>query len=251
MEAGLLHPPDRRIGPWGFWPTIGFSLIIVIFVYIGSQTVVGVVFAIVLKALNAEFDIASLSSNGLLMAVAVIVSAPLAIAASAVFAYLRRQLPLREYFSLTIPPMRQCLIWLLVTMALVLCSDRLSYLVDNRDDIEFMADAYSTAGFLPLFWLAIVVIAPLSEEAVFRGFLFKGIEHSRLGVAGAVLIGSLGWTALHVQYDACSIGSIFVFGIALGVARYRTGSIYIPTMMHMAWNLVATIQTAIYVAGME
>jgi hypothetical protein len=111
---------------------------------------------------------------------------------------------------------------------------------------DFMVDAYATAYFAPLFWLAIIVAAPLFEEVFFRGFLFEGFQHSRLGPLGAVFLTSLAWTILHVQYGAYELGTIFGLGVVFGVARLKTQSIYPPLAMHSLFNLFAMAQLVSY-----
>ena len=111
-----------------------------------------------------------------------------------------------------------------------------------------MASAYETARSLPILWVAIVLAAPLMEEAFFRGFLFQGMQQSRIGPAGATLITSVLWAGTHVQYDAYDIGTIFVLGLVLGAARWRTGSIYTPTLMHLINNALAMANAAWYLS---
>ena len=92
-----------------------------------------------------------------------------------------------------------------------------------------------------------VVAAPLGEETLFRGFLFKGILHSRLGGAGAVLLTALIWALLHRQYDLFDMANIFAAGLLFGCARLRTNSIYPCLLMHGLMNLIATIEVAMVI----
>lgn len=55
-----------------------------------------------------------------------------------------------------------------------------------------------TAGFLPLLIFVVVVIAPLTEEVVFRGFMYRGLA-DRWGAAPAVLITAGLWALAHTQ----------------------------------------------------
>jgi len=103
---------------------------------------------------------------------------------------------------------------------------------------------YQTAGFPLLLWLAVVVAAPLAEETLFRGFLFKGILHSRLGGAGAVVLTALIWAVIHQQYDLYGVATVFAAGLLLGYARLSTNSIYAGLLMHALMNLIATIEVA-------
>ena len=93
--------------------------------------------------------------------------------------------------------------------------------------------------------VALLVAAPLFEETFFRGFLFRGFASSFLGVIGTVLVTAGLWALLHVQYDAYGIALVFALGLLLGIARARTGSLWVPIAMHSAANLVATIETAV------
>jgi membrane protease YdiL (CAAX protease family) len=91
----------------------------------------------------------------------------------------------------------------------------------------------------------VVIFAPLFEESFFRGFLFEGFRQSRLGVTGAILLTSIGWALLHsLQYNIYSIIWIFMLGIAMGVVRVRTGSIWSTFIMHALVNIVATAEVA-------
>ena len=46
---------------------------------------------------------------------------------------------------------------------------------------------------------AFVVLAPVGEETLFRGFLYKGIAASRAGPIGAIMVSSLVFALLHVN----------------------------------------------------
>src|SRR5437879_12171172 len=108
-----------------------------------------------------------------------------------------------------------------------------------------MVEAYETAGFKPLLWLALIVAAPAGEETLFRGFLFEGISHSRLGAAGAIFLGSILWASIHVQHDAYGIAIIFLCGLFLGYVRLKTQSIYPTIFLHGLMNLVALLEVMI------
>ena len=96
-----------------------------------------------------------------------------------------------------------------------------------------------------MFILAIVVAAPVIEEILFRGFMFRGIASSPLGVTGAILMTAALWALLHVQYDWFGIGTIFLAGLFLGIVRARTRSTLLTTLLHALANLVATAEVAI------
>jgi uncharacterized protein len=50
-------------------------------------------------------------------------------------------------------------------------------------------------------WLTLVVIAPIGEETLFRGFLFRGWYRVPLDVWPVIIVTSSIWALSHVQYD--------------------------------------------------
>jgi uncharacterized protein len=104
---------------------------------------------------------------------------------------------------------------------------------------------FETALEIPLWALVAVVVGPLGEEALFRGFLFRGIAGSRLGVVGAVAVSTVLWGGLHLPRNL--LGALFIAmdGALLGVARARTGSLTPAVAMHAGFNLIAWIEATL------
>jgi membrane protease YdiL (CAAX protease family) len=100
------------------------------------------------------------------------------------------------------------------------------------------------AGVLPLFLLTTVLLAPLAEEIVFRGFLLPSWSQSRLGPIGAVAGTSALFGALHVQYDVCGMGTIALAGLVWGWLRLRSGSLLPALLAHCLGNTQAVIIAA-------
>jgi membrane protease YdiL (CAAX protease family) len=138
--------------------------------------------------------------------------------------------------------------------ALLIAFDVLTY-ATGRDLVPaFMFESYKTArasGSMVLFFIAVVIIGPVTEEIVFRGFLFRGLSASFLGVAGTLIATSVAWALMHVQYDALIIAQIFLIGLLLGWLRWASGSTLLTISLHMLANLVATIEAAIKVEWMS
>ncbi len=247
MDTGCRDIGEQRPLPWGFWATIGFSFLIIIMFFV-AQVVTAIGFDVVAKVRHPEMDLHSFGSNGFLLAIATCVSTPTTIALSLLFARLRKNITIKEYFCLYRPGKGQYFTWTLAILVLVVCSDTLTVILGRPIVPEFMLRAYTTAHFTPLLWFAVIVAAPLGEEIIFRGFVFKGIQNSPIGAIGAILISSLGWAALHIQYDLYGVGTIFVMGLLLGTARLKSNSLSIPIMMHAIASFIATIEAAISVS---
>ncbi len=140
------------------------------------------------------------------------------------------------------PTARQIAFWLGALLLFVASSDGLTLLLGREVVPAVMRDQYASADVPILFWSILVVAAPLFEELLFRGLLFRGLLETRLKVVGAVLLTSLTWSVLHLQYDLYGIASIFAGGLLLGAARYVTGSVLLCVLMHATMNLVATLE---------
>lgn len=248
MSVGCENAGEQKARPWGFWPTMGFSFIIAI-VYTVIQAIIVFVFVVVAALGVQKFDIGQyakgLESNGLFLAIATCAAAPFTIGTTMLFARTRKQITIKEYFCLHSIGWKELLKWCLIVLVFAACFDTLAYLLGRPIVPKFMLEAYKTAYFTPLLWFALVVAAPLTEETLFRGFLFKGIEHSRAGPVGAVIISALAWSVIHLQYDAYSVAGIFAGGLLLGFARFKSKSIYPSIIMHALQNIIATVEAII------
>lgn len=234
--------------PWGFWATVGLGALIGL-AFVAAQVMVAIGFVAVETARSSATEVTDvaqgLATNGFLLAVATLVSAPLCIGLVVLFVVARRGPRVTAYLALNRLVRRALLQWLGITLLFAVLSDGLSYLLDRPIVPDFMITAYETAGPVALLWLALVVAAPLFEEVFFRGFLFEGFRQS-IGPMGAVVLTSLAWTVLHLQYGLYELATIFVLGIVFGIARLRSGSLYAPLAMHGVVNLIATVEVATY-----
>ncbi len=61
------------------------------------------------------------------------------------------------------------------------------------------------------------------------------------------MVTALAWAAIHVEYDLYWKAPIFAIGLLLGVARLRTGSLYLTIALHAALNLVALLEVVLLV----
>jgi CAAX protease family protein len=89
--------------------------------------------------------------------------------------------------------------------------------------------------------LIICVGAPLSEELLFRGFLFSGLAKTRLGFVGTALITTLLWTGLHWGYSLFGLFEVLSIGLYLSWLLVRTGSLWATIFCHAAYNTVVAV----------
>jgi len=257
MVATITAPPvlpdktAERLGRsdlryWGFWPTLGFALVIAA-AFTAAQSIVVAGFMLSATLSQGPRAADTWTMSGLCLAVATCVAAPVGIGLTGLFAWLCKGAIVKEYLGLTRVSANEVVRWCIWLLLFVTASDALTSLLGQPIVPEFMVGVYQTATFLPLLWLALFVAAPLVEEIFFRGFLFQGILQSRLGGIGAVVLSALAWASIHLQYDAYGMASIFAAGLLLGYVRLATGSIYPTIIMHALMNLIATIQVMFFV----
>lgn len=129
--------------------------------------------------------------------------------------------------------------WLSVWVAYLL----LQTLVNGVFEIpsnDFLASISGTRSLA----LALVVttLAPVLEELLFRGYLFNAWRHTRLGLPGTLLLTSVLFVGLHVnQYHWVHLTFVFMLAMILGMAREKTGSIWVPVILHGANNLISAV----------
>lgn len=86
--------------------------------------------------------------------------------------------------------------------------------------------AANVAGFV-----SVVILAPVLEEVVFRGYLLQRLWR-KLGLAKAVLLSSALFGALHPD----TLGAA-VFGAGMCYLYLRSRSLYVPILAHALYNL--------------
>jgi uncharacterized protein len=153
-------------------------------------------------------------------------------------------LSVRHYLVLYSFRWRTILFWAGLTLVYLIGMDAVSYWTGRSRMPDFMIEAYATAGWTPLFWIAIGVVAPFFEELFFRGFLLTGFRQNRRRIIIAVLVISAAWAAIHLQYGWYENIWIFGLGLLFSAARLSSGSLWVPIILHMLCNLIATFQVA-------
>ena len=219
------------------WLAVQFLVFIGLLVYMGVGD----------DATAHEID--TLSSHAVVISLVAIVAAPAEIGIIALairFARCR----FSDYVALVWPRRRELLIGIGLLVLMLPLADLSAYLSGRAIVPPFVVEAYRSArdsGTLPLLFLALAVAAPVTEEIVFRGFLYRGYAASRVGPAGAILIPAALWSVMHLQYEAFFIFQIFLLGVVLGWLRWRTGSLWLTIILHAIINAASLLQTAFIV----
>jgi membrane protease YdiL (CAAX protease family) len=242
----LQRPP--RI--WKFWGTALWGLVVFGAMFAGQMAVV----TWFVMRQEGPLDLAAaihVLGGGLTISLSVITGLPAVLAALWLAIRLSRT-PFADYLALRWPSWRSIAIGVGALIVLVGGWEVLSRVTGRESAPGFMMDVLTSAradGALWLLVIAFCVAAPVTEELFARGFLYRGWSESFLRPAGAIVLSSLVWTALHLQYDWYFFGEVFSIGLLLGYLRYRFNSTWLTIVVHGLNNLAAVVQTFLLVGA--
>jgi uncharacterized protein len=228
---------------WGYWATFGWALLAFL---VGQFVALAVLVWWRVGELNTLLDV---PFDGIAVALFILVANPITIAILFVAVRLARASQ-AEYLALKIPQTRDLGVGIVCIVALIAVSDALLYVTGQPLVTPFQLQSYSTAaaeGWLAPFLIAAVIVAPASEEIIFRGFLFRGWARSDRSAWPAIVVISVLWAALHVQYDWTGILQIFIIGLFLGWMRWRSGSLLLTILLHALFNLEGMAETIVQI----
>jgi membrane protease YdiL (CAAX protease family) len=234
---------------WKFWGTALWGLFIFAAMFAGQ---IAVVAWFVLRR-EGPIDLAAaihVVGGGLTISLSVIMGLPAVLAALWIGIRVSRT-PFADYLALRWPSWTNLLIGVVALFVLVMGWDLVSRAAGREVAPGFMGEVLKSAradGALWLLVIAFTVAAPITEEFFARGFLYRGWSESFLGPVGAIILSSVVWTALHLQYDWFFLGEVFSIGLLLGYLRYRSNSTWLTVIVHGLNNLAAVVQT-ILLAG--
>jgi uncharacterized protein len=141
-----------------------------------------------------------------------------------------------EYLALNWPRGRELLRAFGIMAIVVLAESFVAYFVGAQKPETDSDLVVGGAGGLLLLLIGSCIAAPIMEEFVVRGFMFRGWSQSFLGPKGAIVMTSAVWAMNHTQYDWFGRLEIFVMGLALGHFRWCSDSTWLTVMVHSALN---------------
>jgi CAAX protease family protein len=227
--------------PWGRLATLGLGVIAMA----AGQ-------AVALLALTWWYGaslarLPDFSGDGVAVSLVIFVSTPVQVA----LLWLLAERPggnAAAYLAIKVPSRSEVLFGVAVTVALIIVGNAVSWLFGHFIVTSFQLDIYRTAaaaGWLPLLWLAVVVVTPIGEETLFRGFLFRGWLRSPRDTWPVILLTAFLWSIVHVQYDWFVILQVFCFGVMLGWLRWASGSAILTMLLHALINTEGMLETLI------
>jgi membrane protease YdiL (CAAX protease family) len=191
-----------------------------------------------------------LSQHGGAIIVFIFVSAPVQVAILALAAAYKGNIA--EYLGYKLPRRGEVVLCVAILAAMIAAGDVMSWLAGRNLVDRFQTDIYQAAdgvGQVPLLLVAVVLLIPIGEETLFRGFLIRGWLRSPRAAWPVILITAALFAIIHVQYDWFLIGQVFAFGVLFGWARWATGSTLLTMMLHALVNLEGMLETFLSVNG--
>ncbi len=228
---------------WGYWATFGWALLAFL---VGQFAALAVLVWWRIGDLSTVLDV---PFDGVAVALFILIANPITIAILMLAIRLARASQ-AEYLALAVPQTRDLRVGIICIVGLIAISDAVLYVTGQPLVTPFQLQSYSTAaaeGWLAPFLIAAVIVAPASEEIIFRGFLFRGWARSDRSAWPAIVVISVLWAALHVQYDWTGILQIFIIGLFLGWMRWRSGSLLLTILLHALFNLEGMAETIVQI----
>jgi CAAX protease family protein len=159
-----------------------------------------------------------------------------------------------EYLGFRLPHKSDVLRGIIAIVIFSVVGITISWLFDRHIGTQYLLDIYRTAsaaGWLPWLWLTVVVVTPIGEETLFRGFLFRGQQGSFRDGWPVIIVTALLWALTHVQYDLYLIAQVFAYGVVLGWFRWVTGSTILAMLLHGLVNFGSMFNTFMAFHGLN
>ncbi|KJC44186.1 abortive infection protein [Bradyrhizobium sp. LTSP849] len=237
-------PADAAPRVWKFWGTALWGALLFVAMFVGQ--IGAIVLFVVYRGL--PLSLASMQLVGgepQALALSVIMGLPATLAV-AWLAIRIKGASFVDYLALHWPSWKQILFGAVGLIVIVLAWEVTSRSLGREATPGFMTDLLKSGrdkGAALLLLFAFSVAAPMSEEILARGFLFRGWSASFLRVPGAIILSSLVWTAVHLQYDMYFLAEVFSIGVWFGYMRYRANSLWLTIVLHALNNMTAVVLT--------
>jgi membrane protease YdiL (CAAX protease family) len=238
-------PGNYKHWPWG--PFAGFF--VTAFAFLVSQLLAGAFFSLLFAALgwstdhgNHWFD----SVQGQFLAV--LLSEGLAL--SFLWLFLRHRKANWRLLGFTRSPLlsdvtRAAIGFVIYFTLLMIIGGIITHVfhLDQNQKQELGFDDVTGTAQKLLTFVSLVLLPPIVEETLFRGFLFTGLR-KKLKLLPAILITSLLFASPHIAESSSGplwIAGVdtFLLSIVLCVLREKTGNLWASMMVHMLKNGMA------------
>lgn len=155
----------------------------------------------------------------------------------------RRKTTLKD-LALNRPPHAKDILWLfagvigymILTVTITTASRIIFPAGDYEQEQDVGFEALSTQLEYVMAFISLVIVAPIAEEVIFRGYLFGKLKkYAKVWIS--VVLSALLFAIAHFQFN---VGlDTFALGVVLALLRVVTGSLWASILLHMLKNGVA------------
>ena len=226
------------VKPWGVFATFVFGAIALL-----AGQLSGIAALSSLYGLNLG-DVATVSQDGGAIVLFIFISASVQVAVLMVAAGYKGNAA--AYLGYKIPRRSEVVFGVATVAALIVVGDAVNWFAGRNIVDRFQTDIYqaaTNANMLPLLLVAITIFIPVTEESLFRGFLFRGWLRTPQHAWPVIVFTAGLFAIIHVQYDWFLIAQVFAFGVLFGWMRWATGSTILTMLLHGLVNLEGMIET--------
>jgi membrane protease YdiL (CAAX protease family) len=226
---------------WGVWATLGLGVIALLAGQLPGLAVAAWWFGATLASLP------DLANDGVAAILIICIATPVQVLLMLLMARWKDPNP-AQYLGLALPRKSDVVVGVIAVLIFILVVDGLSWLLGRDIVSPFQLEIYRTAsaaGYLPWLWLTVAVVAPIGEETLFRGFLFRGWHRTSSDARAVIIMTALLWAVIHLQYDLFFISQVFSYGLVLGWFRWVTGSTILTMLLHGLINSEGMFETFI------
>ena len=194
------------------------------------------------------------SNDGTVVSISIMIGCVLLIAISALVIRMRGG-NLKQYLALTPFSLAVGMGMIGLLLLFMIGSQALTYVLD-KSPLAFVDPLYQSVSSVWLLIFAMVIVAPIYEELIFRGLLWSAIaeqfaassDTEHRGAMVASLVTSLIFAVIHLQYGLYEISTIVVLALLFCYARIKSGSLILPILLHIINNGAAMWQYLAQVA---
>jgi len=159
----------------------------------------------------------------------------------------RKQLSIIESLRLNAISKQVIISTILLSIGAMIIADEINILVDMvipAPDSFLQLEALLTPEnpiSMFLLIITIVLLAPIGEELLFRGFLQKYLEIAWGDITKAILLSSLFFAAIH--FNPYWLIQIYLLGVLLGYIAWQTQSVVSSIIFHIIINASSLLFT--------
>ena len=198
------------------------------------------------------------SNDGTVVSLSIMIGCVLLVAISALIIRIKGG-NLRQYLALEPFSLAVGIGMIGLLLIFMIGSQALTYMLDETP-LSFVDPLYQSVSSVWLLVFAMVIVAPIYEELIFRGLLWSAIAEQFIspfdsspksdhrGAIVASLVTSLIFAVIHLQYGLYEISTIVVLALIFCYARIKSGSLILPMLLHIINNGAAMWQYLAQVA---